>query len=80
MSRVVDAVLRLRDQFTKPLGNAVGMLTEASKAGDKARRSIEKAGNGIQKIGGSLTKTVTAPTLAVGTAAVKIASDFEAGM
>lgn len=80
MSRVVDAVLRLRDQFTGPLGKSIGLLTEASKAGDRARRSIEKAGSGIQKVGGSLTKTVTAPTLAVGTAAVKIASDFEAGM
>ena len=80
MSRVIDAVLRLRDEFTQPLEKSIDLMTQASKAGDKTRRSIEKFGNGMAKTGGALTAAITVPVVAAGTAAIKTASSFESGM
>lgn len=37
-------------------------------------------GAGMTALGGTLTKGVTLPLIGIGTAAVKVASDFEAGM
>jgi TP901 family phage tail tape measure protein len=80
MSRVIDAVLRLRDEFTKPLEKSINLMTSASKAGEKTRKSIEKFGKGIASAGQSLTAAITAPTVAAGAASVKFAVDFESAM
>lgn len=80
MSRVIDAVLRLRDEFTKPLGKSIDLMTSASKAGDKTRKSIEKFGNGVASAGAKMTAAVTVPIVGAGTACVKAAADFESGM
>ena len=77
MSRVIDAVLRLKDEFTQPLEKSINLMTQASKAGDKTRRSIEKFGNGMASVGTKLTTAITLPVAAVGTAAVKAATDWE---
>ena len=80
MSRVIDAVLRLRDEFTKPLSKSIDLMTSASKAGDRTRKSIEKFGNGIAKSGEQLTTMITVPVVAAGTACLKTASNFESAM
>jgi TP901 family phage tail tape measure protein len=80
MSRVIDAVLRLRDEFTKPLGKSIDAMTSASKAGERTRKSINKFGKGIESVGKSLTTAVTVPIVGAATAAVKVASDFESSM
>lgn len=80
MSRVIDAVLRLRDEFTSPLSKSIDMMTSASKAGDKTRKSIEKFGNGIAKTGKTMTAAITVPVATAGAACVKTAADFESGM
>lgn len=80
MSRVIDAVLRLRDEFTSPLSKSIDMMTSASKAGDKTRKSIEKFGNGIAKTGKAMTAAITVPVATAGAACVKTAADFESGM
>ena len=80
MSRVIDAVLRLRDEFTQPLSKSIDLMTSASKAGEKTRKSIEKFGNGIAKTGAQLTTAITLPVVAAGTACIKTAADFESGM
>lgn len=80
MSRVIDAVLRLRDEFTKPLGKSIDMLTSASKAGEKTRKSIEKFGKGIADTGAKMTAAVTVPIVGAGAACIKTAADFESGM
>lgn len=80
MSRVIDAVLRLRDEFTQPLSKSIGLMTSASKAGDRTRKAIEKYGNGIAKTGMQLTTAITLPVMAAGTACVKTAASFESGM
>ena len=77
MSRVIDAVLRLRDEFTQPLSKSIDLMTSASKAGEKTRKSIEKFGNGIAKTGGALTTAITVPVTAMGAASVKAATDWE---
>lgn len=80
MSRVIDAVLRLRDEFTKPLSNSIDLMTSASKAGERTRKSIEKFGSGIASTGKALTAAVTVPIVGAGAASIKLASDFESGM
>ncbi len=80
MSRVIDAVLRLRDEFSQPLKKSIDLMTSASKAGEKTRKSIEKFGNGIASTGKALTAAVTVPVVGAGAACLKTASDFESGM
>lgn len=77
MSRVIDAVLRLRDEFTQPLGKAIDMMTSASKAGEKTRKAIAKFGDGVAEVGAGMTAAITVPVAAAGTACVKTAADFE---
>lgn len=43
----------------------------------KAGQKIQKAGQAITSVGSTLSRYVTAPVLAAGTAAVKLASDYE---
>ena len=80
MSRVIDAILRLRDEFSEPLKKSINLMTSASKAGEKTRKSIEKFGNGIADVGSKMTVAVTVPIIGAGAACIKVASDFESGM
>lgn len=48
-----------------------------AKQMQEAGEQITKGGQAITKVGDTLTKTVTAPLVGVGTAAVKMASDYE---
>lgn len=61
MSRVIDAILRLKDEFTQPLGKSLGMMTEVSRQGDRARKNLTKFGKGIYDVGKTLTTSVTLP-------------------
>lgn len=80
MSRVIDAIIRLTDNFTLPMSKTIKIMTEASKEGRRMRKSIEEAGNGISKVGASLTKAITLPVAGVATACGKMAMDFEDGI
>lgn len=71
MSRVIDAVLRLKDEFTGPMSSAVNLMTSASKAGDKARKSLDNTGKSLQKLGKQLTTTVTLPIVGLGAVSYK---------
>ena len=71
MSRVIDAILRLKDEFTGPMGSAVNMMTSASKAGEKTRRSVEKIGKSFEQAGKTLTTAVTLPIVGLGAASYK---------
>src|SRR5665648_812778 len=51
-------------------------VTEFSKGMDTAVQKYAKIGKSMQSIGDSMTKGVTLPLLAAGTAAVKFASDL----
>tara|TARA_R100001163_G_scaffold15730_1_gene14186 strand:+ start:2803 stop:4767 length:1965 start_codon:yes stop_codon:yes gene_type:complete len=64
---------------------SVGFLTVAfgadmrgfDKAMKKAQRSIKKFGVSMQRTGENLTTSITLPTIALGVAAVKMASDYD---
>lgn len=71
MSRVIDAILRLKDEFTGPMSSAVNMMTSASKAGDKTRRSVDKIGKGFENAGKKLTAAVTVPLVGLGAVSYK---------
>lgn len=71
MSRVIDAVLRLKDEFTKPMAAALGKMTEVSKAGDRTRRSVDKIGRSLEETGKTLTAAVTVPIVGMGAVSYK---------
>lgn len=79
-NRVIDAVLRLTDNFTGPASKSIQAMTSMSKAGVKVGRDIEKAGASITKVGKGLTTAVTLPLAGMATAAIKTAADFESSM
>lgn len=80
MSRVIDAVFRLRDEFSMPMGKAMKTLTAAGREGDKARKQLAGIGKSMQSVGKTMTATVTAPVVAAFTASTKAALDFEDGI
>ena len=80
MSRVIDAVFRLRDEFSAPMGKAMKTLTAAGREGDKARKQLAGIGKSMQSVGKTMTATVTAPVVAAFTACTKAALDFEDGI
>lgn len=80
MSRVIDAVFRLRDEFSTPMGKAMKALTAAGREGDKARKQLAGIGKSMQSVGKTMTATVTAPVVAAFTASTKAALDFEDGI
>ena len=78
--KVIDVTMRLIDKVTSPLNNVNAKLTASAKQWQRAGKDISKAGRSISNTGKSLTKTVTMPIVGIGTACVKAAADFEAGM
>ena len=64
---------KLEDQAIKT-GTVLG--TKMQQAGEK----IQSVGKDISSAGGTLTRNVTVPIVAVGTAAVKTAADFDEAM
>ena len=71
MSRVIDAVLRLRDEFTKPMEKSLDLMTQASRQGERTRKSIAKFGKGVESAGKTLTAGVTLPIMGLGAASYK---------
>lgn len=70
-SRVIDAVLRLTDNFTNPAQKAITSMTSMSKAGIKCGKDIQKAGDQIAKVGAGLTAAVTVPLAGLAAASYK---------
>ena len=79
-TKVIDVVLRLKDEATHPLKTVTDHIKEHSKKWEQAGRKIQRTGKTITGVGKSLTTHVTAPIVGLGTAAVKTAADFEKGM
>ncbi len=80
MGKFIDVTLRLVDKMTAPLTNAGKALANHAQQFQRAGRDIQKAGKAISNVGSSLTKGITAPVAAAGTACIKVAADFEQGM
>lgn len=71
MSRVIDAIFRLTDEFSQPMKNCISSLTDAKSEGKKARKQLANVGKTISGVGTALTASITAPAVAAGTAAVQ---------
>lgn len=78
--KIIDATLRFVDKFTSPMDKAVSKMEKSARQYQRMGKKIQKAGKQIQKVGSGLTKTVTAPIVGLGAAAVKTAADFESAM
>ncbi len=77
MSRVIDAIIKLTDKFSQPMSKTIQTMTEAGRAGNQMRKTIEKAGNSIASVGKGITAAVTMPVVGVGVACTNMALDFE---
>lgn len=80
MSRVVDAIFRITDEFSTPLRNFQTALTDAGRQGKNLRKQVADMGKGIANVGKTLTATVTVPIAAAGTAAVTYAGEVSQSM
>lgn len=80
MGKFIDVTLRLVDKMTAPLTNAGKALANHASQFQKAGKQIQNAGKAIGNVGSSMTKGITVPIVAAGTACIKLAADFEQGM
>ncbi len=78
--RFIDATLRLIDNFTRPMADAMGQMSRHSGDFIKAGKQIERAGKSIQNVGKTMTAAITTPIAGLGITAVKTAADFESAM
>ena len=74
--KFVDVTLRLIDKMTSPLNSAGQALARHATQIKRAGKEIQSVGKSISNVGSNLTKSVTAPILAAGTASFKLASDM----
>ena len=77
MSRVIDAILRMTDQFSKPASAALKSMTSMSAAAVRVGKDVQKTGKKISDFGSGLTAAVSIPIAGVAGAAGKMALDFE---
>lgn len=80
MANIVDAILRLTDNFTPTLVKAQDGLTKYSRQAQRVSKDLHKIGNNITNMGKSLTLGVTAPIVGIGTASLKATMDFDKSM
>ena len=80
MANIVDAILRLTDNFTPTLVKAQDGLTKYSRQVQRVSKDLNKIGNSITNVGKSLTLGVTTPIVGIGTASLKATMDFDKSM
>ena len=66
----LEGLLKLNDEFTGVLGNAMSQL-------DRAADKMKRVGQRMSDVGRSLTTSITLPLVALGGFAIKAATDFE---
>lgn len=80
MGRVISTCIQFIDQFTKPSQETLKAMRKMSSEAKATGKSIRSAGDTIANAGSAMTKSVTAPIVGVGIAAVKTAADYESAM
>lgn len=77
----IDAALTLDlSPFARGIRQAVGHLDVFNDASATAEQKLIGLGNALEGVGSTLTRAVSLPLVGVGAAALKVSSDFEAGM
>ena len=77
----ITAVLNLdASNFSSGIKSAQQQLQTFSSNSAGAGDKITALGTAMTTVGSTLTRSVTLPLVGIGTAAVKVAADFEAGM
>jgi len=79
MSTIIDAVLRLKDQFTPVLENASKQLTEHAKTQKRVAKEIQSTGRSITELGTKIA-LISAPLEAAAMSGLKLHAQFAAGM
>lgn len=74
MSRVIDAIFRLTDEFSGPLEAIQKGMTDLGREGNNVRRQIAVVGQGIANTGKTMTAGITAPLVGL---AITSYSTFE---
>ena len=72
-------IIATEEELQRLASEAANANTALNKI-ESVGKTLENVGNKMSSVGSSLTKTVTAPILAVGAAAVKTTADFDEGM
>ena len=79
-NKIVDVTLRLKDQISAPFKQVSDKLQASGQQMQRMGGNITRTGKNIENVGKSMTTKLTVPILGAGVAAVKVASDFEAGL
>ena len=79
MSTIIDAVLRLKDQFTPVLQNASKQLSEHAKTQKRVAKEIQSTGRSITELGTKIALS-SAPLEAAAMSGLKLHAQFAAGM
>lgn len=79
MARVIDAIIRLHDQFSPVLKKVSNSLTESGKMTNRFGRNLKSIGGTMSSVGATVS-TAMAPIMAAAAAGLKLHSDFERGM
>ena len=77
--QIIDAVLRLRDQFTNVIQNATDRIDEHRSQQLRTARSITDTGNAISGLGAKMNM-LAVPILAAATAGAKLNSELTTGL
>ena len=72
-------IIATEEELKRLAREAAEANTALTKIGNVGK-TLETVGNKMSSVGSSLTRNVTAPILAIGTAAVKTTADFDASM
>lgn len=79
MARVIDAIIRLHDQFSPVLKKVSNSMTETEKLTNRFGRNLKSIGGTMSSVGATVS-TAMAPIMAAAAAGLKLHSDFERGM
>ena len=77
--QVIDAVLKLKDQFTPVLSKVTSHLNEHRSQQMRVAKSIQSTGKNVSALGEKFA-LLSAPILAAATAGAKLNSDFTTGL
>ena len=76
MATQLDAVIRLKDNFSNVLESIDKKTRDFQKTAQRMGRDVWQTGKTLENTGKTLTKGLTTPIVGVGVAAAKMSTDF----